>query len=49
MVKKKNSGDDFGFKDLDKFKFRNPPPRRKKLIPELPAPLANIDPPSIDS
>ncbi|MCG6134834.1 MAG: hypothetical protein MET45_09230 [Nostoc sp. LLA-1] len=48
MSQKKNSGDDFGFKNLDKFKFKNPTPRRQKFIPEPSAPLPNIDPPSID-
>jgi len=48
MSKKKNSGDDFGFKNVDKFKFKNHSPRKGQLIPELPAPLPNIDLPNID-
>jgi len=45
-MSKKKLGDDFGFKDLDKFKWKNPPVKPRKLIPNLPPPpLPAIDNP----
>lgn len=42
---KKNLGDDFSFKGLDDFKWKNPKPKSKviKLKP-LPAPLPPLPP-----
>ncbi|MEH2402651.1 MAG: hypothetical protein V7K18_28395 [Nostoc sp.] len=45
---KKNLGNNFSPQNLDKFKRTNPKPRPEKLIPNLPAPLPNIDLPNID-
>ncbi|WP_265278206.1 hypothetical protein [Nostoc sp. KVJ3] len=44
MTQKKNSGDNVGFKDIDKVKWKNPSHKPIKLISELPEALPKIDP-----
>lgn len=51
MSKKIYSSDDMKLPklpSLDKYNVVGKPTKTEKLIPELPAPLPNIDPPNID-
>ncbi|WP_180277602.1 hypothetical protein [Nostoc sp. 'Peltigera malacea cyanobiont' DB3992] len=44
MVKRKNSGDDVGFKkQFDKLKYKSPSPRSVQMISEEPAPLPEVE------
>ncbi|NEU76597.1 hypothetical protein PI95_029825 [Hassallia byssoidea VB512170] len=46
-MKKKNSGDDVGFKNLDECVWKNPPPVKQKILKPLPEPLPNTKLPKL--